>query len=154
VDRLSVGPTIVVRTPAGDLGRTIALIAAMFLASRVAMLMIAAWVAAHLPMPDNLQHGWLGPLCRWDCGWYLGIAEHGYSPHEDPAQPGATNFAFFPLYPLLVRFVAPLIGGQLLTSAIVISNACCFIALVFVYRYARLVGFEHRGALLSVALLC
>jgi hypothetical protein len=154
VDRLSESPTLVVRASADDLARTIALIAAMFLASRVAMLMIASWATTHLPMPDNLVHGWLGPFCRWDCGWYLGIAEHGYSLHEDPTQPGATNFAFFPLYPLLVQLVAPLFGGLLLPTAVAVSNVFFFVALVYVYRYARLVGIDHRAALLSVALLC
>ena len=39
------------------------------------------------------------PLARWDAIWYLGIAHDGYS--------GGADSAFFPLYPLLVRALAP-----------------------------------------------
>ena len=39
------------------------------------------------------------PLARWDSIWYLGIAQHGYD--------GGSGAAFFPLYPLLVRALAP-----------------------------------------------
>ena len=134
--------------------RDIAAIAAIFLATRLAMFAIATLVASNAELPPGVTHGLLGPLCRWDCGWYLGIAENGYSPHDDPGQPGATNFAFYPLYPLLVRIAAPLFAGQLLPAAILVSNACLFAALVLVYRYARLLGGERRAALLAVTLLC
>lgn len=42
---------------------------------------------------------WLDSWARWDAGWYVGIAEHGYS-HE-PGRP--SGVAFFPLYPLALR---------------------------------------------------
>jgi len=135
--------------------RTVAIIATVFVASRLAMLAFAAWVAAHVALPPGVpQGGSLDVLCRWDCGWYLGIAEHGYSTHQDPAQPGATNFAFFPAYPLLIRLAAPLFAGHQFATAIAVSNLCLFLALIFVYRYARLLGFGDRAALLGVALLC
>lgn len=41
-------------------------------------------------------------LCRWDCGWYVRIAESGYDPFPVPSMVNAGNWAFFPLYPMLV----------------------------------------------------
>ena len=55
----------------------------------------------------------VGPsLCQWDCGWYLGIVQHGYdaAPHLVDGWWQA-NWAFFPLYPLLVRGLDALTGA-------------------------------------------
>ncbi len=38
-------------------------------------------------------------LARWDSGWYISIASHGYSFRENRN----SNVAFFPLYPLLIK---------------------------------------------------
>lgn len=142
------------RKPDGLAG-AVAQIAAIFAVSRLAWLAVAAWTTAHAGLPPALRDaGVAGALCRWDCGWYLGIAEHGYTALEDPEQPGATNFAFFPLFPLLVRSIAPLFGGHLFAAGVALSNALFVVALVYVYRYARLLAFEHATALLTVALLC
>lgn len=69
-----------------------------------ALIALGLWLALHM-----LPHGpiWVnGGLFRrarfWDGGWYLDIAEHGYSwsGRADIQQ----NVAFFPLYPLIERF--------------------------------------------------
>ena len=41
-------------------------------------------------------------LCRWDCGWYVYMAEHGYHGFPTPGQNAAGNWAFFPLMPMVV----------------------------------------------------
>lgn len=41
-------------------------------------------------------------LCRWDCAWYIRIAETGYDPFPVPSGTAAGNWAFFPLMPMLV----------------------------------------------------
>lgn len=41
-------------------------------------------------------------LCRWDCSWYIRIAETGYDPFPTPSGSPAGNWAFFPLMPLFV----------------------------------------------------
>jgi hypothetical protein len=84
-------------------------------ASRLLVWLVAV-VAAAVASPDagesarafdapGLTHPYGGgvddlfaPLARWDAVWYLSIAHHGYD--------GAST-AFFPLYPLLVRALAP-----------------------------------------------
>jgi hypothetical protein len=41
-------------------------------------------------------------LCRWDCPWYVHLAEVGYDGFPTPNLINGGNWAFFPLYPLLV----------------------------------------------------
>lgn len=73
-----------------------------FVATRAALALFAWWTLAVVPVgrvpwqsfPDNqFLDGWL----RWDSGWYLSIALHGYSL---PAGGGEANVAFYPLYPI------------------------------------------------------
>lgn len=99
---------------------------------------------------NTLAHLW----CRWDCGWYQAIAAHGYSAAANPAQPGATSLAFFPMLPLLMRWLAAATGLGVLGAGLVISNLAFLAALVYVHRYALLVGATRTTAMLSVALLC
>src|SRR5215469_9180840 len=97
-------------------------IAAIFLVSRL-LLLLLAYVAqthfgSHVP-----YSGWTSLLCRWDCGWYLGIADQGYSTVQT-TEAGATNYAFFPLLPVATRTIAPVFGGNLLYAALAFTNAC------------------------------
>jgi hypothetical protein len=39
---------------------------------------------------------------KWDAGWYVRIAQHGY--------PTLKSHAFYPAYPLLIRVFSPLVG--------------------------------------------
>jgi hypothetical protein len=73
----------------------------------------------------------LSPLARWDSTWYLGIAHSGYD------GPGT---AFFPLYPLLLRALAP--GGSP-AALLVVSYAVSLAALGgALYLFHRLVTLE------------
>jgi len=129
-------------------------IAMIFLVSRATLLVVADLSFTNLLQDSGGHAGWLSYLCRWDCGWYLSIAQNGYSSVEDPTQPGATNYAFYPLFPLLVRVIAPVFPGNYLLAAIVVSNICFLAALVYIYRYSRLLGYDQTSGLLAVALLC
>lgn len=92
--------------------------------------------------------------CRWDCGWYIGIAEHGYSTAFADGTRGATSYAFFPALPMLMRGVATASGLGLVASGMLVTNLCFLAALVYVYRYSMLLGTSRGAALLAVALLC
>ena len=46
---------------------------------------------------------------RWDAGWYLDIAVHGY--RWSPAAEGQQNVAFFPAYPALMSLGAALVNA-------------------------------------------
>jgi len=41
-------------------------------------------------------------LCRWDCSWYVHLAEVGYDDFPTPKLINGGNWAFFPAYPLIV----------------------------------------------------
>jgi hypothetical protein len=84
------------------------------------------------------------PLARWDSSWFLRIAHDGYVGHE-PARA-----AFFPLYPLLVRAGAAVVGSPLVAGAL-ISTAAFAVALVLLHRLTDLeLG---RGAARAAVLL-
>ena len=56
-------------------------------------------------------HGWTAPFIRWDANYFTSIAQHGYS--------WLQTFDFMPLYPLLIRTLAPVFGysgGALVVS--------------------------------------
>lgn len=88
------------------------------------------------------------PWNRWDTVWYAGIAAHGYSTY------GST--AFLPLYPGLMRVVAPLFGGDFIAAGLLISTVAAFFFMLALYRLAERLA-PGRGAapytLLIAALL-
>lgn len=55
--------------------------------------------------PDASLANFADGLCRWDCQWYVRIVEEGYDPFPVPSMINAGNWAFFPLFPLLVALV-------------------------------------------------
>ncbi len=119
------------------------------------MLLIGAVTTSQLAgTPESIHNSLVSYLCRYDCGWYMSVAQIGYTTVESASQPGATNFGFFPLFPLLIRFFAPLFAGNFLYAAVAVSNLCFLTALVYVYRYARLLDCDKTVALLTVGLLC
>ena len=81
---------------------------------------------------------WLSIWGVWDTGWYLDIAVLGYSPVEraEAAIAAQANYAFFPLYPLLMRWVGRFLGGPFV-AGIVISNVCLLISCVLLFFLVR-----------------
>ncbi|MCZ2201644.1 MAG: hypothetical protein O1I87_06820, partial [Cylindrospermopsis raciborskii PAMP2012] len=68
---------------------------------------------------------------RFDCGYYLGIVEHGYQFVNDGK---SYNVAFFPLYPALI-YLGKLIGFDPKIAGIIISNVGFLIALIILFQY-------------------
>jgi Gpi18-like mannosyltransferase len=68
-------------------------------------------------------NGWtyrlLGVWERFDTLWYLHIAEHGYDRPE--------AVVFFPLYPLLIRVLSPLLYSPLIASLFISTVAAFFL---------------------------
>ena len=60
--------------------------------------------------------GFVDAMCVWDCYWYGDIVAHGYQAYPEtlnfggPA--GIANWAFFPLYPLLIAAIGKLIAAS------------------------------------------
>ena len=69
---------------------------------------------------------------HWDTRWYLDIARRGYSAEPIP-ETGEANYAFFPLYPLLVRALAVFLGDVYL-AGLIVSNASLLVAGILLYR--------------------
>ncbi|MFI1992174.1 mannosyltransferase family protein [Actinoplanes sp. NPDC020271] len=92
------------------------------------------------PAPDlwSIALGWNG----WDAMHYVTIAASGY--HLGPGYP-----AFFPLFPMLIHVVNPILPGDGVVSALVLANAAAFGALALLYRLAELelgAGIARRAA--------
>lgn len=88
-----------------------------------------------LPLLPNNGLGAIAPgkdfnyllsLAQWDGGYFLDIAASGY---DDTA-----NFAFFPLYPLLIKVLGLAIRSNIL-PALIISNICFIFFLIRLYKY-------------------
>ncbi len=90
---------------------------------------------------------------RWDAGWYLGIASDGYRFNPESSPLRQQNIAFFPAYPMLMRFLSPLMGRQTLWAGVAVSLVAFFMALVYLLRLARLELRDEESAVASVAML-
>jgi hypothetical protein len=76
-------------------------------------------------------------FARYDTGHFEGIAWGGYA----PAPGGRSNIAYFPVYPMLIRFVGRMFERHhaiFYLSGIVISWVCFILAMVALYYLARL----------------
>jgi hypothetical protein len=76
--------------------------------------------------------------------WFLQIATDGYSPTDFSA-------AFFPLYPLLIRWTSPLVGGHPFAAALLISNLAYMGAMFVFYELTR---FEFDESMARLSVVC
>jgi Mannosyltransferase (PIG-V) len=76
-----------------------------------------------VPQPADFFSVWN----RWDTGHYITIATTGYSLENE-------NTAFFPLYPMLMRYLNPVLPGGMLSAGMIIASAACIVALAVIYR--------------------
>lgn len=93
------------------------------------------------PNSGNFSQDFFQSLANWDGGHFLSIAQNGY---QEKFQ-----YAFFPLYPMLVSFVNQIIGDYQF-SAILISIICIFFAMQLLYR---LVSFDFSKILAQKSVL-
>lgn len=97
--------------------------------------------------PDNL---FLDGFARWDSGWYLQLAESGYS--SAPFGPkGQSNTAFFPAYPFILSLAGILGKKGIIAWGIAVSNASFAIGLCFLYDISSRFA-SKKTARLAVAL--
>ncbi len=118
----------------------------VYLVFRLLLSILALWLSHLYPVMDEeralavwppaadiafwLERVLFWPTVRYDVFQYLDIAANGY------VAPGTT--AFHPLYPLLIRLFSPLAGGNLLLTGWLISQICCVLMLVLLYKLVRL----------------
>lgn len=127
----------------------------LFLAVSAVLVVVVWQTGVHLPrwrgagppgrnIPGGrLTEGWV----RWDAGWYLAIAQKGYS-----YMPGSqSSVAFFPAYPLTLKVVAGLIGSTFL-AGMAVTWASGLGAAVLFWHWCR-VRLTTRAAQTALVLL-
>ncbi len=96
--------------------------------------------------PENpLLNGW----SRWDSAWYVDIATHGYM--GVPRYRDELNVRHWPLYPLTIRALNPLVKNSHL-SALIVSNLSFLIALILLFDFTK-AKFDEKTATRTVVLL-
>ncbi|MBR5301539.1 MAG: hypothetical protein IKU38_01730 [Clostridia bacterium] len=117
------------------------------LGSRLALYLLAYALYRLLAVdPDGFLAS-LEPLwTHWDTRHYIGIAQEWYTNVGDER----LRLVFFPLYPLLMRLLAPYMGGSVFAGGLLISLLCSAGASALVYD----LSYMHLGrkqAALSLA---
>jgi hypothetical protein len=116
---------------------------ALFFVSRLVLTLIGTASRVLLDKLTNYnpswiysKHLWLDVWGIWDTGWYLMIAKHGYSASLSPDinTLNQATYAFFPLFPILIRII-PL---DIYISAILISNISLLLTSFFLYKLVLL----------------
>ncbi len=129
---------------AGTERRALSRVFGYLVLTRLALFIVAACAIRLMPAPVQPpaetylgKYLTLASLVRWDAWWYLNIAERGY--WFDPQHP--SNVAFFPVFPLLVRGLAALIGNPVL-AGLLVANLAAVAGVIAFWLWVR----EEAGA--------
>ena len=68
---------------------------------------------------------WISALANFDGLHYISIARNGYAQYEQ---------AFFPLYPILIKYLSPIFSNNQLLTGLIISNVSFFIGITILAR--------------------
>ena len=77
---------------------------------------------------------------RWDTGWYLKIAQDGYTYIPEAGADAQQNIVFFPAYPMVTRVVALLLGNyqfSYVAAGTLVSLSAFLFALAYLHAFAR-----------------
>jgi Gpi18-like mannosyltransferase len=94
-------------------------------------------------------------MCKWDCKWYLTIIEKGYDHHirtYPHVWKGLANWAFFPLYPYIVKFLHLFIKINPIEIGIIVNQFFVFFSLVTFYKYLK-IHVDEKNSRFGVVLL-
>src|SRR6266446_3200150 len=89
---------------------------------------------ANTHFPDALWLMWQ----RFDSGFYISLARSGYWPASTLHT--YSNWAFFPLFPLLIFLFTHLFGGSEVAfslAGLLVSNVAALIAVIYLYKLVR-----------------
>src|SRR6266404_1177838 len=94
---------------------------------------------------------WYRYLLRWDAGWYLKIAHEGYSYNGNDLtqQP----VVFYPLYPLISKAVATVLGISEAAALLIVSNVAILITALLFFKLVK-DEYGDEIALYATAALC
>ena len=121
--------------------RRYAPVIAAFAVSRLVIIVAALLVEAGVFVTNpRLLHGDPAPILRslttWDGDWFVGIARHGYH-LEAFGDTGYHDYAFFPLYPIVLRVLSLPARDLVGLVAIALNFVLFAVALVLLVRLAR-----------------
>jgi hypothetical protein len=104
--------------------------------------------------PLSSPQGFADAMCVWDCYWYGDIARHGYQAYPEVLNfggpGGIANWAFFPLYPLLLAALGWVLPFNPAMLGAILSPLLTFGA---VFAGRPLFGADRRAYFLFAALL-
>ncbi|KAF0132725.1 MAG: hypothetical protein FD145_1580 [Candidatus Saganbacteria bacterium] len=87
--------------------------------------------------PANEPINLMSAFKTWDAQQYLFLAEKGYSPNQ-------MSNAFFPLFPLLIKFISPIFFGKSLIAGLALANIFSLVAVIYFYLFVKqLFGAEN-----------
>lgn len=130
--------------------RELAFIIVILIVTRIAFTVIGFYVHDVWPgQPSATLDDYINIWNVWDGRLYVDIAKYGYS-----ATPlnnaGMANYAFFPLYPLLISLVAFVVGHHAI-AGLIVSNVSLIVACIYIYRYVSLDEDADRAAAFRAA---
>jgi len=115
----------------------------IFIVWLVCLLFISFLGFSTLPHSQRFSNNFFESFSNWDGGHFLGIAQKGYQQNF--------QYAFFPLFPLAVKFLTNFTGNFLL-SAVLISLFSFYFGLQILYKLiAR--DFDKKIAQKAIAVL-
>src|SRR5262245_43912672 len=139
----SINPQSAIRNPQSH-RRAVLRIVLCALGLRVVSAIIALLVNVSFPLYQREQFTVFGStspfwdtFARYDSGYYEGIAWSGYAPLAG----GRSNIAYFPVYPLLIRYIGRLFGryhASYYITAVGIAWVSFILAMIALYYLARL----------------
>lgn len=90
----------------------------------------------------------LAHCAKWDANHYIGLAQNGYQNTGDPR----FHIVFYPLYPLLVRGLSYICGGNITVAAYVESNLFMAMSIAVMYKLLK-IDFSERVTWTAILLL-
>lgn len=87
-------------------------------------------------------------MCKWDCKWYLTIISNGYDAHlrlTPKIWKGLANWAFFPLYPYIVKLAVLITTIKATIIGIILNQIFVLFSLMLFYKYLRMYVDELNG---------
>jgi len=128
--------------------------------TRLGVLLVGFLAVQLIGFPPEAANRWriysnefLDLPARWDTGWYLGIASEGYAYIPSAGTDHQQNIAFFPAFPMSMRYLSVLFGRQTLWVGVGISLVSFFVALTYFLRLARNLLKDEEQAVTAVMLL-
>jgi len=107
-------------------GRSVIRVLTALLLTRLVLFLVGACATRILPAASEPRvEAYLGKSLslaawvRWDAWWYLSVAERGYWFDQH----GKSNVAFFPLFPLLIRLLEPVVRNPIAAGLLVANLA-------------------------------